>query len=477
MFRLLNRTGLFLFTGAALFAQQSASSRDVTPSPEYSFFKERVQPIFLKARPGHARCVTCHRHRTPRLEELTPGADNWDDGQSRRNFATWKQYVVPGHPAKSRMLLHPLAKTAGGDPFHAGGKHWASRSDPEWRTLAAWVGGATLGESNVARAGAASGSTGGTVRVFQTNAAGDNIHVIDPATNKVVDLIEGIEVPHGITIAPDGSRIYVTNESLTTLDVIDAKTLEVAKRIPLSGRPNNVAVSTDSAKVYVGIAEAPGAVDVIETSSMTNVKSIPVQGRVHNVYVTPDGKYAVSGSIPTKTISVIDTSTDAVAWTLTLSAGIRPMAFTRNPDGSTKDIIVQLSNFHGFAVVDFATRKELRRITLPDPPGHVKETRVLQGSPSHGLAITPDGKMLWATSKYYHCVVAYSLPDYEMLKVVDVGPHPDWLTITPDSKSLYVAVAGADVTVVVDIDTLSVVETIPVGAVPKRVVAGVLNRR
>jgi len=26
------------------------------------FFKERVQPIFLRHRPGHARCVTCHSH-------------------------------------------------------------------------------------------------------------------------------------------------------------------------------------------------------------------------------------------------------------------------------------------------------------------------------------------------------------------------------------------------------------------------------
>ena len=99
----------------------------------------------------------------------------------------------------------------------------------------------------------------------------------------------------------------------------------------------------------------------------------------------------------------------------------------------------------------------------------------MQGSPSHGLAITPDGKMLWATSKYYHCVVAYSLPDYKMLKVVDVGTHPDWLTITPDGKSLYVAVAGEDVTVVVDNKTMTVVEKIPVGYVPKRNIAGMLS--
>src|SRR5258707_15673685 len=90
-------------------------------------------------------------------------------------------------------------------------------------------------------------------RVLQTNAAGDNIHVIDPATNKVVGVIEDIEVPHGVAIAPDGSRIYVTDESLVTLDVVDAKTLKVFKRIPLSGRPNNLDVAKDGAHVYVGI--------------------------------------------------------------------------------------------------------------------------------------------------------------------------------------------------------------------------------
>src|SRR6266849_11153529 len=56
-----------------------------------------------------------------------------------RNFAVWKQFVVPGNPTKSPLLLHPLATDAGGDHFHAGGKHWKSQDDPEWQTLAACV--------------------------------------------------------------------------------------------------------------------------------------------------------------------------------------------------------------------------------------------------------------------------------------------------------------------------------------------------
>lgn len=312
-------------------------------------------------------------------------------------------------------------------------------------------------------------------RVIQTNAAGDNVHVIDPMTNKVVGVIEGIEVPHGVAIARDGNRIYVTDEPLKTLDVVDAKSLKVFKRIPLSGRPNNLDVSKDGSHVYVGIVQAPGAVDVIDTATLTDVKTIPVTGGIHNVYVTPDGKYAVAGSIPSSTINVIDTSTNTVAWTLKMSSGIRPMAFTKNPDGSTKEIIVQLSDFHGFAVVDFAARKEVNRVTLPDPPGQQKETQGIQGAPAHGLAISADGKVLWVTSKYYAYLAAYSLPDLKLLKVIPVGSHPEWLTIPPDGKNIYVAAAGDDETVVVDTKSMKVVAKIPVGFVPKRNTSGMLQ--
>src|SRR5262245_37045583 len=80
----------------------------------------------------------------------------------------------------------------------------------------------------------------GKVRIIQTNSAGDNVHVIDPVTNKVVGVIDGIEVSHGAGVAPDGTRIYVSNEAESSLDVVDAKTFKVIKRIPLSGHPNNM---------------------------------------------------------------------------------------------------------------------------------------------------------------------------------------------------------------------------------------------
>jgi len=312
-----------------------------------------------------------------------------------------------------------------------------------------------------------------TVRIIQTNSAGDDVSIIDPATNKVVGTITGIEVNHGAAAAPDGSRYYISNEGRSTLDIVDRKTLAITRSIPLSGHPNNIGISKDGRRVYVSIAVAPGAVDVIDTVSLEKVKSIPVKGAVHNTYVTPDGNYVVSGSIQSKTITVIDQKTEIPVWSLEMDLGIRPMAFLTNPDGTTKWIFAQLSNFNGFAVVDFATHKEINRIKLPSlPPG--KSPFLYGGNESHGLAVTSDGKTLVVNSRLNTAIYFYSLPDLQVLGSTEVGRSPDWVTLTPDGKTAYVANAASNSVSVVDVKSMKEITRIPVGEVPKRNITAVL---
>ena len=211
----------------------------------------------------------------------------------------------------------------------------------------------------------------GQVRILQSNAAGDRVHIIDPVTNKVVGEIPGIEAAHGVTASPDGTRIYVSNEADDTLDVADVKTRKVIKKIPLSGRPNNISITPDGRKVYVGIRQAvgnnPGVADVIDTASLTKVKSIRTEGPVHNLYVTPDGKYVVAGEAGGEGhVSVLDTQTDTPAWSIKLGHGIRPMTISKNPDGSTRSLFVQVGDDNGFVVVDFKTRKEVSSDRTPE---------------------------------------------------------------------------------------------------------------
>ena len=313
------------------------------------------------------------------------------------------------------------------------------------------------------------------VRVLQTNSQGDNIHLIDPSTLKIVGEIKGIPINHGAAAAPDGSRLYFSSEAEQTLHVVDTKTLQTVKKIPLTARPNNISISKDGRRVYVGIVSAPGAVDVIDTATMEKVKSIPTKGGIHNVYVTPDGRYVVAGSIAGRLMTVIDQKTEEPVWTL-FEEGVRPMAFETNADGSTKRIFVQLSNLHGFAVVDFAGRKEVARVELPnDIPAEKVDKGPFNASPSHGLGVAPDGRTLWVTSRPNARVYAYSLPDLKLLGAVDLGGRPDWVTFTPDSRQVYISTENRNSVVVVDVAARKEITRVTVGAAPKRNITAVLR--
>jgi hypothetical protein len=127
-------------------AQSADKTGATSPSTEtvtldYEFFKMRVEPIFLKKRPTHARCYVCHEeaNHALKLSKLSPGNTTWTEAESRHNFAMVSALVTPGDPLGSTLLHHPLAPEAGGDAFHSGGRQFESQDDPDWKTIADWV--------------------------------------------------------------------------------------------------------------------------------------------------------------------------------------------------------------------------------------------------------------------------------------------------------------------------------------------------
>jgi len=117
------------------------------PSPDFEFYRTRVEPIFLKKKPGLTRCVVCHApsNNEFRLERLSSGSKDWTEEQSRRNFEMTLKLVNPGDPVTSRLLQHPLAPEAGGGAYHSGGRQFPSKNDADWKVLAQWINGAKPG--------------------------------------------------------------------------------------------------------------------------------------------------------------------------------------------------------------------------------------------------------------------------------------------------------------------------------------------
>lgn len=305
---------------------------------------------------------------------------------------------------------------------------------------------------------------GGSVHIYVANSDGDNITIIDPATNRVSGEIKVSLHPHGIVSSPDRKRFYVSSEGDNVLDVVDRASSKLVRRIPIGTRPNNVAITPDGRRVYVCIRQESW-VDIVDTASLEKIKSVPVGRYPHNIYLTGDGQYMLATSMGDKRITAIDTRSEEPAFEIPLPGVPRPVALDAGP----KNLFVQLSNLHGFIVVDYATRQVTGKVLLPEAKPEAQP--LIPQTFSHGIGIAPDGKTLWVTSLLNNTVNVYSLPGLKLLDATPVGSGPDWLTFTPDNARCYVSNAGSDSVSVLDVATRKELTRIPVGRVPKRIIA------
>ena len=343
------------------------------------------------------------------------------------------------------------------------------------------------------------------VRILQSNNAGNIHHIIDPSINQVVGLIRGCPHAHNLTVHPDGLYYYCANEQQKTVDVFDTKTLQLVQQIPLSERPNKIAVNKKHRKIYAGIVNrtakvvGPGfqpsadgslasVIDVIDIATHQVIRSVPVHHPVHNTYMTPDDNYVVAGlrgevEPGEPTIQVIDPRTDTVVWGMELTGHrqygrthheVRPMAFEANPDGSTKRMFAQATGINAVWVIDWAKRQVVDLLWPPKLPLWRQNADGIQTGDMHGLEVLPDRSAVWASSRLDSRIYGWSLPDLKYIGAVEVGPSANWMTPTPDSRYMYVAISGMDHTLAVDLRKLSIVAKIKTGARPARISTAIL---
>jgi hypothetical protein len=347
--------------------------------------------------------------------------------------------------------------------------------------------------------------SGVAVRILQSNNAGNVHHIIDPTRNEVVGLIRGCPHAHNLTVHPDGLYYYCSNEQDKTVDVFDSRTLQLVTQIKLSERPNKIVVNKKLRKIYAGIrnrsgnvagpgfkASADGAlpsvVDVIDIATHKIIRSIPVHHPVHNTYVTPDDNFVIAGlsggvKPGEPTIQVIDPKTDTVVWGMELTGyrqynrdnhEVRPMAFEANADGSTKRMFAQATGINAGWVIDWSTRKVVDLLWPPPLPAWRKNADGIQTGDMHGLEVLPNRSAVWASSRLDSRIYGWSLPDLKYIGAVEVGPTANWMTPTPDSRFMYVALSGTDQTVAVDLRKLAIVARIKTGARPARISTAIL---
>ncbi len=304
-------------------------------------------------------------------------------------------------------------------------------------------------------------------KLYVTNSAGDDVTVIDVATNKAIGRIEVGPHPHGIATPAAQDVIYVTIEGHGRnkpgeLVWIDPHTDTVTRRMDIGPEPNQLAVTPDGKFAYVPVND--GHWEVIDLAKGQIIERLFAGSgsRPHNTVCSADGKHMYLAPMGSpKRVFIADTATHKVVGEIPLSNVVRPIALTADE----KRLYANVDGLVGMEVADVAARKMIQRV-----PAELTAEQKKVASRSHGIGIRPDGKEVWTCDVEHFVVQVFDVTGEKpkQTHVIPIGTQVYWLTFVPDGKVCYVAARGGAAVAAVDTATKEVVARIPVGKEPKR---------
>ena len=300
-------------------------------------------------------------------------------------------------------------------------------------------------------------------KLYITNSAGNDVTIVDVATNKVLATVEVGPNPHGIAAPAAQNLVLISIEGgkkAGELVYLDPLTDKVMKRIPIGPAPNQLAVTPDGKFAYIPVND--GHYEVVDVPAAKIVERIFTGGRPHNTLCSADGRrmYLAPMGNPKK-VSIADVSTHKVIAEVPFSNVVRPVAVTKDE----KRLFAEVDGLVGIEMADVPSRKMVSRVAADLADEHKKV-----GSRSHGLAIRPDEKEIWECDVEHMEVHVYDITGKapKQTATIPMGGRVYWLTFSPDGKMAYVSVRSRNETAVVNTQTKEIVARIPAGKEPKR---------
>lgn len=300
-------------------------------------------------------------------------------------------------------------------------------------------------------------------KIYVTNSQGDDITVVDVASRKVTDVIHVGRDVHGVCAPADGRRLFTTIESEKNFKIIDTSNDEITATIPLTGTPNQCASTPDGHYVDVPIRDG-NSVDIVDTERKKVVKVLPVRVP-HNGYDANDNQRIFVSSMADHEIDLINLQ--KMDYTAKIPVGGIPRPYVVSNDEKT--LYSAITDFHGFVIASIPEHKVIARVELPPAPP--ADCVLEPHTPTHGLALTPDGRELWVTSLGDSGVYVYEIATKKISSEVPTGKCPNWITVTPDGRYVAVSNSDSDDASIIDDATHREIARVKVGKSPKRLLA------
>ncbi len=297
-----------------------------------------------------------------------------------------------------------------------------------------------------ATAGASAAGPKAYVGLFKDNA----VAVIDTGTDRLLSTIPIPPGPHGLVMAPDGSTVYASSDGDSTVSVIDTARDAVTSSIQVGQSPHGLAITPDGGTVLAAVFGASQVVS-IDTATRTVSGSVAVASP-HNIAMSPDGRTAYVAAQGKGALAIVVLDVATLRQTGIVPLDKTPRALSVSPDG--RDLYFTLAGSDAVQVLDTATNAIVHRVPVGASPhlplADAREVLVVSQGPGTLSLIDP------ATEK--------------VSGIVKVGTLPHWIAPARGGHSAWVTDEGSNDVSVVDLDSMTVVATIPVGNAPRKIV-------
>ncbi|NQV31358.1 MAG: YncE family protein [Phycisphaeraceae bacterium] len=295
---------------------------------------------------------------------------------------------------------------------------------------------------------------------------GDDLSIVDLATNAVVATVPVGSFPQGVAVNPAGTAVYVANSMSNDFTVIDTMT-HTATTLAAGLNPTGVTVHPDGTRIYLAntdfFGEAVSTVSVLDRATNTVIDEIFCGNGSITVSVHPDGTVAYVLNAFDGTMTVLDTDTHEVVDTIVLETvgadePCVPVPVVVHPAGT----YVYVANRQGPTIwaINTATHESIAGAF---------------GNAHVGIGINPAGTVLYLPD--FDDADPNLLPQGTTVDVIDAHTlegittidgfnAPVDVSVHPDGTQLYVTNGGNDTVSVIDTVTYALMTTIDVGFKP-----------
>ena len=282
------------------------------------------------------------------------------------------------------------------------------------------------------------------------NSAEASVSLIDMPTRKVIKTVPVGKEPHHLMLTPDQKTLLIANAAGNDVQLMNPVNGELTGKIPEIIDPYQIGYSPNH-KWFIANGNRLDRVDIYaaDGANLKLAKTIKLAKTPSHIAYTSDSKIAFITLQDSSELAAIDLATQTLLWKM--PTGNTPAGLWMTP--GDQYLLVGITGEDNVQVIDWKNRKEVKRIST--------------GKGAHNFRPLGDKKQVFVSNRIASTISLINMQTLEKVgDITGLPSGPDDMEITPDGKTMWVTFRFAKKVGVIDISSMKLIATIPVGKSP-----------